>query len=87
MPQRRTAEKELRKSLKRKKSNLTVKANIKKAIKEFKKAIEKKDTESAKKSLSTVYKTLDKAAKKKTIHSNKAARKKSRLTKLLKKVS
>ena len=81
MPQRKTAKKELRKSAKRKIRNLSVKSKVKSAIKRFKKNI-KADPESFKTELSHVYKTLDMAASKKVIHKNKAARKKSRLSRM-----
>jgi small subunit ribosomal protein S20 len=84
MPQRRTAKKELRKTKKRREQNLRVKGEIKSVVKKFKKSLQSGDAASRKKELNEVYKTLDKAAKKKIIHPNKAARKKSRLSKLLK---
>jgi len=85
MPQRRTAKKDLRKNKKRKEQNLNVKQQIKTAIKNFKASLEEKDESQQKKALGDLYKTLDKASTKKVIHPNKAARKKSRLTKLAKK--
>ncbi len=84
MPQRKSAKKELRKSIKRKKQNLIAKNKIKKAIKQFKQATKKGDLETAQKTLSLVYQALDKAAKRNVIHPNKSARKKSRISKLLK---
>ena len=84
MPQRRTAKKELRKTKKRREKNLQAKAKVKSVVKNFKKSLQSGDAASRKKELSKVYETLDKAAKKKIIHPNKAARKKSRLSKLLK---
>jgi small subunit ribosomal protein S20 len=83
MAQRRSAKKELKKSLRRKSKNITVKTKVKTTIKSFKKAIKDKDSSSAKKILPNIYEILDKAASKKIMHPNKAARKKSRLTKLL----
>ena len=84
MPQRRTAKKELRKTKKRREQNLRIKSKLKSVVKKFKKSLQSGDAASRKKELSEVYKTLDKAAKKKIIHPNEAARKKSRLSKLLK---
>ncbi|KKT34019.1 MAG: 30S ribosomal protein S20, partial [Candidatus Woesebacteria bacterium GW2011_GWB1_44_11b] len=49
--------------------------------KEIVKALNLKDTEAAKKKISELYRALDKAAKTKAIHNNKAARLKSRLSK------
>lgn len=87
MPQRRAAKKALRQSKKKREHNLQTKQNVKDAIKKLKKAVENKDKASSKSTLANVYKTLDKAAAKKTIHKNKAARKKSRLSKLAKEIS
>ena len=87
MPQRKSAKKELKKSLKRRQLNLERKRKIKEAIKLYRKAIIAKNLEEAKKALSLVYKALDRAAAKGTIHPNKAARKKSRLSILLKNIS
>lgn len=83
MPQRRSAKKELRKVEKKSQRNLTIKYNIKNAIKKLKKALQENDIKKSKQTLQEVYKALDKAATKKVIHPNKAARKKSRLSKLL----
>jgi len=83
VPQRKQAKKELRKSLKKRKENSAIRLQLKKAIKKFKKAIEEKNLNSAKDNLALVYKTLDKAASKNLIHHNKAARNKSKFTKLL----
>ncbi|OPX29073.1 MAG: 30S ribosomal protein S20 [Candidatus Omnitrophica bacterium 4484_171] len=82
MPQRKSAKTELKKNIKRRKRNLTIKSGLKKTIKSFKKSLKGKDTESIKESVKTVYKTIDKAAAKKIIHPNNAARKKSRIAKL-----
>ncbi len=87
MPQRRTAKKDLRQNKKRQQKNLQVKQNIKTAIKKLKKALDSNDTSARQKALTDVYKILDKAATKNIIHRNKAARKKSRLAKLLKKTT
>jgi len=87
MPQRKSAKKELKKNFKRRQLNLERKRRIKEAIKLYRKAIIAKNLEEAKKALSAVYRTLDKAAVKGTIHPNKAARKKNRLSILLKNIS
>ncbi|MCP4652858.1 MAG: 30S ribosomal protein S20 [Candidatus Omnitrophica bacterium] len=85
MPQRRTAKKELRKTVKRRQRNLVTKKKIKTAVKTLKKVVESKKSDDSQESLKNVYKMLDRAASKKVIHPNKAARKKSRLSALLKK--
>ena len=87
MPQRRTAKKDLRQNKKRQQRNLETKKSVKEAIKKLKKVVDSKDTSPREKALTEVYKILDKAASKKIIHRNKASRKKSRLTKLLKKTT
>lgn len=56
---------------------------MKEAIKKFQKAV-KADKEKAKTTLSQVFQAVDKAAKTGVIKKNNAARKKSRLSKLLK---
>lgn len=83
MPQRKSAKKELKKNIKKRKENLRVKHQLKSAIKKLKKSIESKNPDYSTQALRNVYKTLDKAASKKVIHHNKAARKKSRLSRLL----
>ena len=87
MPQRRTAKKDLRQNKKRRQRNLETKQSVREAIKKLKKAVDSKDASAREKALTEVYKILDKAASKKTIHRNKASRKKSRLAKLLKKTT
>ena len=87
MPQRRAAKKDLRQNKKRRQQNLQVKKNINAAIKKLKKSVDTKDTLVRQKALTEVYKIIDKAATKKIIHRNKAARRKSRLSKLLKKTT
>lgn len=86
MPQKHTAEKELRKNKTRHERNLVERNKIKVAIKKLKKCIEAKDLNACKDSLKDVFKVLDKAASKKLIHRNKAARKKSSFSKLINKI-
>jgi small subunit ribosomal protein S20 len=83
MPQRKIAKKDLKQNKKRKLKNLIVKASIRTAIKNFKKAVVAADASLSEKALREMYKALDKAAKKNVIHKNAAARKKSRMSKLL----
>ena len=85
MAQRKSAKKELAKNLKRNQRNLAVESQVKKTIKQFRKAVQEKNSDSAKEILPRLYEILDKASSKRIIHPNKAGRKKSRLTKLLKK--
>ena len=60
--------------------NIRRKSAMKDAEKELQKAVAAGDTKKAKELLPTVYKTIDKAAKRGVIKDNTAARKKSRLT-------
>ena len=59
------------------------KKKLKKAIKNFQALLAAKNLDEARTILKSVYAKLDKAAKKRIIHSNTASRKKSRLTRKL----
>ncbi len=83
MPITKSAKKALRQNIRRRKMNLKNKAELKVVIKQYKKLIAAKQTEEAKKQISQIYKKLDKMAKSDLIKKNKAARLKSRLSKLL----
>ena len=87
MPIKKSAKKALRSSLKRRNFNLIYKRNIQDTIKKFKKIISKKDSKESQLAFSMVQKALDKAVKHGYIKKNTAARKKSRLVKLLGKTS
>ncbi len=87
MPQRKTAKKDLKQNKKRQQRNLEIKQSVKDAIKKLKRAVDSKDASTREKALTEVYKILDKAASKNIIHRNKASRKKSRLSRLLKKTT
>ena len=80
-----SAKKALRQSLKRRKTNAVQKSKIKNLLKQVRNLASQKKTEEAKKLLPQLYKILDKAAKTGLIKKNTAARKKSRLTKLISK--
>ena len=87
MPQRRAAKKDLRQNKKRKAKNLILKQSLKTAVKKLKKSLEEKGSKTGKAGseiMRQVCKLLDKAAAKNIIHKNKAAKRKSRLSKLLK---
>jgi len=86
MPKIKSAEKALRQNIKRRSVNRKKKEALKKLIKNFKTACAKKEKEKAKELLVKCHKALDKAAKTNLIHKNKAARLKSRLTKLQNKI-
>ncbi len=78
MPVIKQAAKKLRHDIRRTKQNVNVQKQLHDLIKSMRKA-------PSKKTLTGVFRTLDKAAKRHLVHPNKAARLKSRLSKLLKK--
>ena len=80
MPITKSAKKALRQSRQRRKRNLTRMKRLKSVIKDFKKSLQEKNIEEAKKKLSLVYKVLDKSVKVNLIKKNKASRLKSRLS-------
>ncbi len=85
MPITKSAKKALRQNIRRKKTNLQRKKKIKNLLKEVKSLVSQKKIEEAKKLLPPFYKALDKAVKKGIIKKNTASRKKSRITKFIKK--
>jgi small subunit ribosomal protein S20 len=82
MPHTRSASKNLRKAEKRRLHNRAVKKSIKTQIKRFEAAVEG-PVEELSKEYSLAAKKLDKAAAKRIIHPNLAARKKSQLARAL----
>lgn len=85
MPITASAKKALRQSRRRQVRNLKRKEAFRDALKKIKKLLAEKKVEEAKKLIPLAYKALDKAAKTNVIKKNTAARKKSRLMKLVKK--
>jgi small subunit ribosomal protein S20 len=85
MPITKSAKKALRQSLRRRARNLQKMKKLKNLLKEVKNLVSQKKVEEARKLLPQVYKLLDKAAKTGLIKKNTAARKKSRITKLISK--
>ena len=83
MPIIKSAKKAVRGSLRKKAFNDRRKRTMKEIIKKFEKTA-KADKKEAGKMLSQAYQVIDKAAKKGVIKKNNAARKKSRLAKLIK---
>ncbi len=81
MPNIKSAKKKLRKDVKRTKRNDAYKKTVRKAMKD----IVKSGSKAGKGTLEKAYSIIDKAAKKKVIHKNTAARLKSRVNKLLSK--
>ena len=87
MPQRRSGIKELRKNRTNQMHNLDIKTDIKKTVKKYNASIESKNAAEAKENLKTVYKKIDKAAKRNIISKNTAARRKSKFSKQLSKLA
>ncbi len=83
MPITQSAKKAIRGSLRKKAFNDRRKKAMKEVIKNIEKTV-KKDKAEAGKMLSSAFKAIDKAAKKGVIKKNTAARRKSRLSRLLK---
>jgi len=67
--------------------NRMIKSRTKTAMRKVIEATEAKDAQAAKAALVTAVKTIDKAASKGVYHKNNAARKKSKLTKMVNAVS
>jgi small subunit ribosomal protein S20 len=81
-----SAKKAHRQSIRRRTRNLVYKEKIKGPLKEARNLVSQKKLEEAKSLLVKIYKALDKAAKKGVIKKNTAARKKSRITRLINKI-
>ena len=82
MPQRHTAVKDLKKNKARRLHNLDIKSDLRHTVKEYVE-LTKTDAGKAAAMLATVYKKLDKAAKRNIMHKKTAARRKARFAKLL----
>ncbi|HSI20145.1 MAG TPA: 30S ribosomal protein S20 [Verrucomicrobiae bacterium] len=82
MPVTKSAKRALRVAHRRHEENLETKAMYKKAVKAVRKAVET-SASNVSELFSTAQSALDTAAKRKTLHRNKAARLKSRLAKKL----
>lgn len=81
MPNIKSAKKKLRKDIKREAANVSYKKTVKKTVKNMSKI---KGEKTAAKELSRAFSIIDKAAKKKLIHPNKAARLKSQISRVKK---
>ncbi|HNV19477.1 MAG TPA: 30S ribosomal protein S20 [Rectinema sp.] len=81
-----SAEKRQRQNEKRRLANKSTKTSIKSAAKKVVIASEKKDAAAAKEALSEMIKRIDSAARKGIVKKNTAARKKSRMQRLVNKI-
>lgn len=84
MPIKKSAKKYMRVTKRKTEKNRKIKGQFKGAIKKTRELIQAGKTTDAKEWLQKSIKALDKAAQKKVIHKNTAARKKSRLNKFVK---
>jgi small subunit ribosomal protein S20 len=83
MPHTKSAKKSLRQDQKRRDRNRAVKKALKLELKKFQTAVKAGNTEVAKNEFKAAVKKLDKAAARRVIHPNAAARKKSQLARQL----
>jgi small subunit ribosomal protein S20 len=79
MPHTKSAKKSLRQTEKRRLHNRAIKKTLKKQIKSFFEIVETGTAEQLREEYNKTAKKLDKAAAKRVIHPNQAARKKSQL--------
>jgi small subunit ribosomal protein S20 len=83
MPHTKSAKKSLRQNTKRRLHNRAIKRAVKKQIRAFQDALKSGTPEQVAKEFNTTAKKLDKAAAKRVIHPNLAARKKSQLARAI----
>jgi small subunit ribosomal protein S20 len=84
MPIAASAKKALRGSLRKKKVNDQRKKTMKDEMKKVERLVKEKKVDEARKLVSSVFQTIDKAAKKGVIKKNNAANKKSRMSRITK---
>jgi small subunit ribosomal protein S20 len=82
VPQRKAGVKELKKNRRKKMHNLDIKTDLRKTIKSFLVSCESDNKQETQDNLKTVYKKLDKAAKRNILHKNTVSRRKSKFSKL-----
>ncbi len=87
MATHKSAEKRNRQSKKRNLKNSSIKSRIKTSAKRVLEALSTKDKSASESSLKTAISVIDKSVSKGTLHKNTAARKISRLTKKVNKLS
>jgi small subunit ribosomal protein S20 len=87
MPNIKSQVKRMRKSEEQRQRNKAVKSALKTDIKRFESALESGDAEEAGRTYSEAARALDKAVSKGVIHKNKAANKKSRMSRDLNRMS
>ncbi len=82
MPNIKSAKKRVKTNAKKCKNNTVVTSSLKTAVKKLEKDVKSGNKEAANEKLNIAIKRIDKAAQSGLIHKNKAARQKSRLTKM-----
>lgn len=87
MPNTKSAEKTLRASARKRVFNVRRLNTMKEVVKNIRKSVSEGDIKKAQDMMPEAYKTIDKSAKQGIIKKNTAARKKSRLSALIKKSS
>lgn len=85
MPNIKSAAKRARQNITREKRNRRIRSMLKTSIRRFEESLESGDMTEARVKLNTAVRQIDKAAAKGVVHKNNAARKKSRLSRLLNK--
>lgn len=83
MPNIKSAKKRMRSSVKKTDANTLVYSSMKTAIKKFEKEVTTGNKETASNNLNVAIQRIDKAMSNGLVHKNKAARLKSRLTKMM----
>ena len=82
MPNIKSAKKRMRSNAKKAEVNTFVTSSMKTAIKKFEKEVKEGNKETASNHLNVAFQRIDKAVSSGLVHKNKAARLKSRLTKM-----
>lgn len=83
MPNIKSAKKRVKTGAKKNENNTVFKSSMKTAVKNVEKAVKANDVTTAQDALKTAHKRIDKACTSGIIKANKAARDKSRLTKMV----
>jgi len=85
LPNIKSAAKRARQNITRENRNRRIKSMLKTSIRRFEESLQSGDVEEARVKMNTAVRQIDKAAAKGVVHKNNAARKKSRLNRMLNK--
>ncbi len=85
MPNIKSAAKRARQNITREKRNRRIKSMLKNSIRRFEESLQNGDMEEARIKLNAAVRQIDKAAARGVVHKNNAARKKSRLNRMINK--